>query len=372
MPVTSEATVLLAGVDPELEERLSGALEERFAVLVAADADAALRRIRTRRVDAVLVADRAADGRPLPFLREVRALLGPAPPVVLLTADASLAAAAVGAGATDYADTAPLHDHPGLLAGRVGALLGAPGSSGGLVPATLYAAVRDLPAADRPADVVELGLRVETEEDALVRAAAGVEGRLTLEGVTPRPGGGGLLRVGVDTGVDEAARRAASGVEGVAAAERSADGRLSVLVPELGLLSTLADNGATVRSLAADPEGVDVTVRLPESVDVRSFVEACRSRYPGTELVARRRCEPPEDRADGTTWLPGGLTGRQHEAVLAAHRAGYFEWPRESTGEEIADRLGVSAPTFHQHLRKGLARLLDALTEDAPERRAER
>jgi len=127
-----------------------------------------------------------------------------------------------------------------------------------------------------------------------------------------------------------------------------------------------------VRALAADSEGVDVSVGLPGSVDVRSFVETCRARYPGTELVARRECEPPEERDGGAVSLPGGLTDRQREAVLAAHRAGFFEWPRESTGEEVADRLGVSAPTFHQHLRKGLCRILDAVTEEIPERPVDR
>jgi CheY-like chemotaxis protein len=370
-------TVLLVGADPELVEPLSDALERegRFPVLVATDAAAAFRRLRTARVDALLVGPGVADGEPLAFLREVRALAGPDLAVLLLTGDAALAASALEAGAADHADPAAVLEHPTLLVGRIENLLGDEATGvAGLVPATLHAATRALPGVGREDDAVELGLRVETDEDVLVRAAARAGCRLTLEGITPRPGGGGLLRVGVDGDDPDEVGPSARGAGGVVEAEPAEGGSdaLTLLVSELELLSHLADHGATIRSLAADPEGVDVTVGLPATVDVRSFVETCRARYPGTELVARRARDPPDERDRSAVRLPGGLTDRQREAVLAAHRAGYFEWPREATGEEVADRLGVSAPTFHQHLRKGLARLLDALTEDLPERRVER
>ncbi|WP_234403482.1 helix-turn-helix domain-containing protein [Halarchaeum acidiphilum] len=53
------------------------------------------------------------------------------------------------------------------------------------------------------------------------------------------------------------------------------------------------------------------------------------------------------------------LTDKQLQALRTAYVNGYFEWPRETTGEDVASELGVSGPTFHQHLRKALARLLD-------------
>ncbi|MEF8843656.1 MAG: bacterio-opsin activator domain-containing protein [Haloarculaceae archaeon] len=371
------ATVLVAGADPELVEPISDALEGQFVVLVARDAEVALRRLRTARVDALLVGAGFADGGPLAFLRETRALVGPELPVLVLTGDASLAASALEAGATDYADPDVALEHPTLLVGRVRTLLDGPGpSDAGLVPTALYTATRDFPAAGRAHDAIELGLRVETDDDPLVRAAARADCRLTLAGITPRPGGGGLLRVDVHGNDDryEAVRRTVQASPGVVEAEPiEGDGEaLTLLVSELGLLSHLADHGATVGSLAVDPEGADVTVGLPGSADVRSFVETCRARYPGTELVARREYELPDDRDAVAVRLPGELTDRQREALLAAYREGYFEWPRESTGEEIAERLGVSAPTFHQHLRKGLGRLLDAVTEDVPERGVQR
>jgi predicted DNA binding protein len=41
-----------------------------------------------------------------------------------------------------------------------------------------------------------------------------------------------------------------------------------------------------------------------------------------------------------------------------AYYEGYFDWPRHKTGEEIATDMGVAGPTFHQHIRKGIHRIL--------------
>jgi len=368
-------TLLLAGVDPALAERVRERLGDGFVVLETTDAAAAFRHLRTTRVDALLAGTGVDDREPLAFLREARSIVGADLPVLLLTEDASLAASALEAGATDYADSGAAGEHPALLVERVRNLLGDRGADeAGLVPVALYAATRDLPAVDREDDAVEVGLRVgvDGETNVLAGAAERAGRRLTVEGITPRPGGGGLLRVGVGGADTDEVRRAVRESPGVVEAEPVEGNGLRLLVSELGLLSHLAEHGARIRSLAVDPEGADVTVGLPASVDVRSFVEACRARYPDTELVARRECEPSEGGDPGRVRLPDGLTDRQREAVLAAHREGYFEWPRESTGEEVAGRLGVSGPTFHQHLRKGLARILDALAADLPERPIER
>ncbi|MFC6793206.1 helix-turn-helix domain-containing protein [Halobaculum halobium] len=45
------------------------------------------------------------------------------------------------------------------------------------------------------------------------------------------------------------------------------------------------------------------------------------------------------------------LTDRQWESLETAYSAGYFEWPREVSGEEVAALIGVSQPTFNKHLR---------------------
>lgn len=83
--------------------------------------------------------------------------------------------------------------------------------------------------------------------------------------------------------------------------------------------------------------------------------------YPDVELTAQqsvsRRTAPAEHRAS----VFEQLTDRQREALETAHAAGYFDWPRDSSGEEVADTLGVSPSTFHQHLRVGEQKVLDLI-----------
>jgi len=56
------------------------------------------------------------------------------------------------------------------------------------------------------------------------------------------------------------------------------------------------------------------------------------------------------------------LTDRQREVVEHALDAGYFEWPREVTSEELAAEMDISRATLLEHLRKAESKLLtDAL-----------
>jgi len=59
--------------------------------------------------------------------------------------------------------------------------------------------------------------------------------------------------------------------------------------------------------------------------------------------------------------LFGDLTGRQVDAVLRAHRAGYYSSPRSVTTDDLARGLGLSRSTFEEHLRKAENRLINAL-----------
>jgi PAS domain S-box-containing protein len=113
-----------------------------------------------------------------------------------------------------------------------------------------------------------------------------------------------------------------------------------------------AEDGAVVRSAYADPEDGGLLVDLPQTADVRAVVERFQDAFPETELVAKRQTEGrghtlPELQET----LETRLTDRQREVLETAYSAGYFEWPRESSGEEVAERLDITQPTFNRHLR---------------------
>jgi len=57
---------------------------------------------------------------------------------------------------------------------------------------------------------------------------------------------------------------------------------------------------------------------------------------------------------------PDALTDQQREALVAAYREGYFTEPRETSLEELADSLGISASAVRGRINRGLKALVGA------------
>ena len=128
----------------------------------------------------------------------------------------------------------------------------------------------------------------------------------------------------------------------------------------------LASHGWSTESVTLTNGDAYLTVRLPAGDSVRSLVETVSEIAPTVELLARRQQHATEsvDRAQSSPVAE--LTDRQRTVLQTAYAAGYFQWPRDSSGEQIAETLGISPPTFHQHLRVGQQKLMDALFETEP------
>jgi predicted DNA binding protein len=60
-----------------------------------------------------------------------------------------------------------------------------------------------------------------------------------------------------------------------------------------------------------------------------------------------------------TALLPeDALSERQREAFELARDRGYYEWPRNVSGTELAAEWNVTKATFLEHLRKAEGKLL--------------
>ncbi|NHN46035.1 PAS domain S-box protein [Halostella sp. JP-L12] len=131
------------------------------------------------------------------------------------------------------------------------------------------------------------------------------------------------------------------------------------------IASRLVRHGGSPRSMRADADGMEVVVDVPTTTDVREFIGMLRDAYPSVELAARRDVQrATHTRRDLVRSLFENLTDRQLEVLRTAYFSGFFEWPRESTGEDVAEMLGVSQPTVNRHLRLGQGRLLEQLFDD--------
>jgi len=131
--------------------------------------------------------------------------------------------------------------------------------------------------------------------------------------------------------------------------------------------AVLVDRGGAVRRARFSPAGTTVVADFAPGVNVGAVVDAVTATCSAFEVVSKRDREGgPADRQPVRADQPrvrNRLTDRQQEVVSAAYHAGYYEWPRDTTAEELADALDVSAPTLHQHVRKAHAGLVGALAE---------
>ncbi|QSG09894.1 bacterio-opsin activator domain-containing protein [Halapricum desulfuricans] len=129
--------------------------------------------------------------------------------------------------------------------------------------------------------------------------------------------------------------------------------------------STFLDHGGVVTGQTVEDGSGRLTVEFPQRTDVRSLVESVTSAHDGISLLARREHERSA-RTDQEirSQLETDLTDRQLEALRTAYIGGFFEWPRENTGEDIAELMGVSQTTFLQHLRTAQRKTFGLLLDE--------
>lgn len=127
--------------------------------------------------------------------------------------------------------------------------------------------------------------------------------------------------------------------------------------------SVLLDAGARLLDVEADADGVRVTLEAPTDAEPRTLQGTLTDHVPGFELAAKQERERRADPEATQSSLREELTDRQLEVLRAASLAGYYEWPRDTTAEELADTLDIASPTLHQHLRRAERNVLDGLLD---------
>jgi predicted DNA binding protein len=131
------------------------------------------------------------------------------------------------------------------------------------------------------------------------------------------------------------------------------------------VVSAVASRGGYVRRAVLEDGDYRIEVHLPPGVDSRQISDVVRETHPDAEFVSQRHfTRPLGNKRSLVRVLSEDLTDRQRTVLEAAYFSGYFGWPRGSTGEAVADSLGVSPPTFHQHLRIAVRKLLDSTFAD--------
>lgn len=125
----------------------------------------------------------------------------------------------------------------------------------------------------------------------------------------------------------------------------------------------LTDHGAVLRNSTADGETATLVVEVPRGDDVRPVTQLVTETFADVELRSKGTVDRTSSRDLQTAYVEQ-LTDRQLEVLQTAYYSGFFESPRESTGEEIAAALGISPPAFYRHARTVQRKLFSTLFDD--------
>ena len=215
--------------------------------------------------------------------------------------------------------------------------------------------------------VIELEFAFSDPSFPLAALSANAGCPVSFSGAVHRDDGSLLLFLAAATDDPEGLLGAAADLDAVEEATLLADHDGEVLV-ELdvaeSVVLTVAAFGGVTTAIEADGGQARLTVELPYEADARSVYGTLTDRYPGTTLVAYRERERPAKTRQGVkSAIDERLTERQRTALRSAFLAGYFEWPRPTDGDTLAEAMGVSRPTFHQHLRAAQRKVLAELYE---------
>ena len=192
---------------------------------------------------------------------------------------------------------------------------------------------------------------------------------ITYRGAVSRSDGRFVLSVvasGADAEAIEGAARMLEDPPEVRTVATYDDACLLEIVPAgESIVRTVLDHNGSIRGLTADGDRVELRIQVPRTANPNTVVETVLDRYGGLSLAAQRRRErDPNSRTELAESLRDELTDRQLETVQKAYLSDYFEWPRPVPGESIADSMGITRSTFHQHLRAAQSKIMGALLEE--------
>ena len=115
--------------------------------------------------------------------------------------------------------------------------------------------------------------------------------------------------------------------------------------------------GLFVFKITSDGRGWAPRVYVPDRDVLASFREHCRDHGISFRVDKLYELTPTDDRSYF-------LTERQHEILLLAYYAGYYDIPRAVSQDYLADRLNISGSAVSQRLRRAVAELIAATLEN--------
>ncbi|QLD87105.1 helix-turn-helix domain-containing protein [Natronomonas halophila] len=118
-----------------------------------------------------------------------------------------------------------------------------------------------------------------------------------------------------------------------------------------GVLNALASAEVAVLTGIGTKDGWHFEVRGESRKKISEFRSICQAHDISIEITAVHELLPVQ----GDTYE---LTDAQREALVLAFERGYFDTPRETSLEELADELGITQQSLSSRLKRGHRRLI--------------
>ena len=213
--------------------------------------------------------------------------------------------------------------------------------------------------------VLEVQFQYDDTAAVFVDLAATLDATLTLDGAIP-DADGYLCFVTVE-GSAQAALEAATECEAIADARlissNEHEGVLELSLTGSSPLLVVTDRGGTVTELSVEDGQATLTCELAPDADLRAVHDRLATAF-GAELRSKQERTATTTGLDNPDLVEEQLTDKQRDVLRTAYHAGYFEWPRGSTAEDLAESIGVSSPTLHNHLRRAQQSVLAEILDD--------
>lgn len=117
-------------------------------------------------------------------------------------------------------------------------------------------------------------------------------------------------------------------------------------------VEVLFEAGASSRSMHSEGGVTTLVAEARADLALQPLLEAFTDAYPDATVVAKRTLSRPiVTTRQYRDALANTFTERQRETLRAAYLSGYFEWPRASKADVIAESMGIAASTWLHHLR---------------------
>ncbi|SNZ13304.1 HTH DNA binding domain-containing protein [Natronoarchaeum philippinense] len=116
----------------------------------------------------------------------------------------------------------------------------------------------------------------------------------------------------------------------------------------------LSERGALPRRVYGEGGEGYLSAEIPAGEDAGEIVGEFLDAHPDATLESKAtqpHVTPMFNQRQLRREIETRLTDRQQEVLTAAHESGYYEWPRETTAEELAEQHDISASALLKHLR---------------------